>query len=133
MAEPRVVVVGAGIGGLVAALLLAQRGLRVQVVDAGPLPGGKMRRHSIGGRPIDTGPTVLTMRWIFERIFQEAGSTLEDHVSLTPLQVLARHAAAFPKVDAFTVAAVFGGWTRAQREHFDAGAVYDQIVAAQAR
>ena len=92
MAEPRVVVVGAGIGGLVAALLLAQRGLRVQVVDAGPLPGGKMRRHSIGGRPIDTGPTVLTMRWIFERIFQEAGSTLEDHVSLTPLQVLARHA-----------------------------------------
>lgn len=68
-------------------------------------------------------------------LFGDAGQEIAARHHMRPrnAQVLARHAAAFPKVDAFTVAAVFGGWTRAQREHFDAGAVYDQIVAAQAR
>ncbi len=89
---PRVVVVGAGIGGLVCALLLAQRGLRVQVVEAAATPGGKMRQVLAGGAPVDAGPTVLTMRWIFEHIFQQAGSRLQDHLTLTPLQLLARHA-----------------------------------------
>jgi 1-hydroxycarotenoid 3,4-desaturase len=87
-----VVVVGAGIGGLVTALLLAHRGLRVQVLEAGSKPGGKMRQVMAGGLPVDSGPTVLTMRWIFEHIFSEVGSALEDHLTLTPLQILARHA-----------------------------------------
>lgn len=92
MAEPRVVVVGAGIGGLVTALLLASRGLRVQVLEAAAGPGGKMRQLSVAGQPVDAGPTVMTLRWIFEMIFQQAGSSLQDHVRLTPLQLLARHA-----------------------------------------
>ncbi len=89
---PRVVVVGAGVGGLVTALLLASKGLRVQVLEASSKPGGKMRQILAGGQPVDSGPTVLTMRWVFEQIFEEAGSSLAQHLALAPLQVLARHA-----------------------------------------
>lgn len=88
----RVVVVGAGMGGLVSALLLACRGLQVTLVEAQATPGGKMRRQMVGGSAIDGGPTVFTMRWVFDEILAAAGSSLQDTVALTPLSVLARHA-----------------------------------------
>jgi 1-hydroxycarotenoid 3,4-desaturase len=90
--EPHVAIVGAGMGGLVAALLLAARGVRVTVVEAASYPGGKMRQQMVDGAAIDAGPTVLTMRWVFEEILQEAGSTWAALPALTPLAVLARHA-----------------------------------------
>ncbi len=92
LAEHRVVVVGAGVGGLVAALQLACRGLAVTLVEQAATPGGKMRRIDVGGAAIDSGPTVFTMRWVFEQIFDAAGATLGDRLRLTPLDVLARHA-----------------------------------------
>ncbi len=92
MKNQRVVVVGAGVGGLVAALLLARRGLAVTLLEKSPTPGGKMRRVMVDGAGIDAGPTVFTMRWIFDAIFAEVGETLESHLRLTPLSVLARHA-----------------------------------------
>ncbi|MBL8332953.1 MAG: phytoene desaturase [Rubrivivax sp.] len=88
----RVVVVGAGIGGLVAALELALRGLDVTLLEAADGPGGKMRALNVGGQRIDAGPTVFTMRWVFDRILAEAGTTLEALVDLQPLDTLARHA-----------------------------------------
>ena len=88
----RVVVIGAGIGGLVSSLLLASRGLDVTLVEAGDEPGGKMRAVEVDGVAIDAGPTVFTMRWVFDEILAEVGSSLKDLVSLTPLSVLARHA-----------------------------------------
>jgi 1-hydroxycarotenoid 3,4-desaturase len=91
-AEPRVIVVGAGIGGLVGALLLAARGVAVTLVEAQPEPGGKMRRVAVDGAWIDAGPTVFTMRWVFDQILAQAGATLEQTLGLTPLEVLARHA-----------------------------------------
>jgi 1-hydroxycarotenoid 3,4-desaturase len=92
MPEPRVVVVGAGIGGLVCALLLAARGVPVTLVEAQEEPGGKMRRVAVDGAWIDAGPTVFTMRWVFEQILAEAGAGLDALPPLTPLSVLARHA-----------------------------------------
>ena len=90
--EHRVIVVGAGVGGLVAALLLACQGLRVTLVERAATPGGKLRRVSVGGAPIDVGPTVFTMRWVFEQIFERAGASFASSVGLRPLGVLARHA-----------------------------------------
>lgn len=95
MAEPslppthRVVVVGAGIGGLVSALLLAQRGLQVTLCEAAAAPGGKMRQLEVDGAAIDAGPTVFTMRWVFDEILAQAGASLEALVGLQPLPVLA--------------------------------------------
>jgi 1-hydroxycarotenoid 3,4-desaturase len=87
----QVVVIGAGIGGLVSALLLAARGLDVTLLEAGDEPGGKMRAVPVDGVAIDAGPTVFTMRWVFDEILAEVGTSLAQLVSLTPLSVLARH------------------------------------------
>lgn len=86
-----VVVVGAGIGGLTSAALLARRGVAVTVLERDRHAGGKLRVEEVGGRFVDAGPTVLTMPEVFEEIFAQAGGRLADHVVLTPLEVLARH------------------------------------------
>jgi 1-hydroxycarotenoid 3,4-desaturase len=87
----RAVVIGAGIGGLSAALRLSHAGLSVTVVDMGDGPGGKMRtRDSVAG-PIDIGPTVMTLKGVFETLFADVGTRLSDHVTLVPDDILARH------------------------------------------
>lgn len=92
MGTHRILVIGAGIGGLVSALLLAARGFEVTLIETAPSPGGKMREVAVAGRRLDAGPTVMTMRWVFDRILDEVGETLDDHVTLAPASVLARHA-----------------------------------------
>ena len=85
-------VVGAGVGGLVCAIALARRGFDVTVTERAARPGGKMREAAVDGAVIDAGPTVFTMRWVFDEIFEAAGASLDDYVALKPLDVLARHA-----------------------------------------
>ncbi len=92
MGTQRVVVIGAGVGGLVAALELACHGLDVTLVERAATPGGKLRELHIGGQRIDAGPTVFTMRWVFEEIFAAANASLTDILPLRPAEVLARHA-----------------------------------------
>ncbi|MGV7034367.1 1-hydroxycarotenoid 3,4-desaturase CrtD [Methylobacterium symbioticum] len=88
----RVAVIGAGIGGLVAALRLAHAGLDVTVLERAPAPGGKMRALPVGPAAIEAGPTVFTMRWVLDEVFAECGASLDAHVALTPARLLARHA-----------------------------------------
>lgn len=90
--EKRIVVVGAGMGGLAAAIDLARRGCSVVVAEKGPRAGGKLRQYQVAGRAIDVGPTVLTMRWVFEGLFSDCGRSLGDYVRTRPPEVLARHA-----------------------------------------
>jgi 1-hydroxycarotenoid 3,4-desaturase len=85
------VVIGAGIGGLSAALRLAHAGLAVSVIDAAPGPGGKMRTRDTVAGPVDIGPTVMTLKGMFETLFADVGARLADHVTLIPETVLARH------------------------------------------
>jgi 1-hydroxycarotenoid 3,4-desaturase len=93
MAEHRAVVVGAGIGGLVSALLLTARGIDVTVLEAADGPGGKMRPLRVGGVAMDAGPTVFTMRWVFDELLAELGTSVAAALPpLQPLAVLARHA-----------------------------------------
>ena len=101
MSSERVVVIGAGIGGLVAAALLAARGCDVTVVEAAATPGGKLRQVDAGGVAVDAGPTVFTMRSLFEEIFDAAGANLADHVALRPAETLARHAWGESRLDLF--------------------------------
>lgn len=88
----RVVVVGAGMGGLAAAIDLARQGLDVTVCERAAVPGGKMREVDVAGARVAAGPTVFTMRWIFDELFAAAGASLDDYVDVVAADTLARHA-----------------------------------------
>ena len=90
-ADDRIVVIGAGMGGLASAIRLAAAGLAVTVLEAQDNPGGKMRTIESAAGPVDAGPTVMTMRHVFDDLFAAAGTTLDAHVSLHRETVLARH------------------------------------------
>jgi 1-hydroxycarotenoid 3,4-desaturase len=103
MKTKRIVVVGAGVGGLTAALLLAARGFDVTVLERAGGPGGKMRQVFDGGHAIDAGPTVFTLKHIFQEIFASAGLDFDDCVPTVKADVLARHAwSAHERLDLFT-------------------------------
>ena len=83
--DGEVLIVGAGIGGLAAALALAARGVRVRVLEAGPQPGGKAGTVEVDGVVIETGPSVLTLPEVFADVFARAGVRLDDVVGLRRL------------------------------------------------
>src|SRR5690349_16822087 len=81
----RVVVVGAGLSGLSAALHLAGRGRAVTIVEQHPYPGGRVGRLDIDGYRLDTGPTVLTMPDIIDDAFAAVGESSADRLELAPV------------------------------------------------
>ncbi len=89
--RPSVVVIGAGIGGLTSAIRLAIAGYQVCLLERHSHVGGKIRTSMSEAGPIDAGPTVLTMRHIFDELFRLADSQLDDHVALIRQDILARH------------------------------------------
>jgi 1-hydroxycarotenoid 3,4-desaturase len=92
VAERRVVIVGAGMAGLAAAIDLAGQGVRVTLLEKDAQVGGKNHQKIVAGQAMDSGPTVITMRWVFEDLLGGVGLRLEDFVELKPLPVIARHA-----------------------------------------
>jgi len=88
----RIAVIGAGIGGLTSAALLAARGAEVTVLEQASWVGGKARRVSVDGAEIDGGPTVFIYRTVFDEVFAACGAQLEDHVTIAKAEVIARHA-----------------------------------------
>jgi len=77
-----ILVIGAGIGGLSAAVELAARGARVRVLEAGSGPGGKAGVTVLEGVEVDTGPSVLTLPEVFDGVFSRAGTSLAEQVEL---------------------------------------------------
>ena len=87
----KTIIIGGGVGGLSAAMELACKGIEVDLVDPNSEPGGKIHQTNFNGVMIDSGPTVLTMKWVFESLFNDAGSNLDEEISITKLDVIARH------------------------------------------
>ncbi len=87
----KVIVIGAGMGGLAAAMRLAHAGCDVTVIEAQDAPGGKMRTVPSAAGPVDAGPTVMTMRHVFDALFDETGDSLDARVTLVREPLLARH------------------------------------------
>lgn len=85
-----IVVVGAGLAGLSAALRLSGAGRKVTVIEREPIPGGRNGLLKIGGYSFDTGPTVLTMPSLIEDAFNCVGEETKDWLELKPLSPLYR-------------------------------------------
>ncbi|TVR23329.1 MAG: phytoene desaturase [Anaerolineaceae bacterium] len=91
MPQKPIVIIGGGIGGLSAAIRLAVRGQRVIILEKNPIIGGKMGQVERDGFRWDTGPSVITMRHVFEDLFREAGRDFADYVRLLPVTPLTRY------------------------------------------
>ena len=77
-----VIVIGAGIGGITAATHLAQRGLKVTVLEKNSQAGGRCARFSRDGHHFDAGPTLMVMPLLYEAEFAALGTTLPDTLEL---------------------------------------------------
>ena len=82
MKPKSVIVIGAGIGGIVAATHLAQRGLHVTVVEKNSRPGGRCDRVCRDGHHFDTGPTLLVMPFLYEAEFRALGTSMHEMLDL---------------------------------------------------
>jgi phytoene desaturase len=103
--SPRIAVVGAGPGGLAAAMLLAAQGAEVEVFERQARVGGRTRRLEEGPYAFDCGPTFFMMPYVLEEIFAATGARLADEVELARLDpmyrlVLGREAASPVVLDA---------------------------------
>ena len=90
MRSRRIVVIGAGLGGLAAACHLRGAGHDVTVVEAGDVPGGRAGSLERDGYRFDTGPVVLTMPDLIEQCFAAVGATTSDFVTLRPVDPMYR-------------------------------------------
>ncbi len=86
----RVVVVGAGLAGLSAALRLRGAGREVTVVERGPGPGGRAGRIEERGYALDTGPSVFTAPELVADTLAAVGEKLEDRLQMVPLETTYR-------------------------------------------
>ncbi|WP_110113227.1 phytoene desaturase family protein [Bacillus sp. CGMCC 1.16541] len=82
----KVVIVGAGLGGLAAGIVLAKSGFHVTIFEQNDHVGGKMMPVQLGDYPFDFGPNTITMPAVFRRVFEEAGEKLEDYLDLIKLE-----------------------------------------------
>lgn len=82
-----VVVIGGGLGGISAAIALAQSGYKVDLYEKNDHIGGKLNRLEREGYGFDLGPSILTMPFIFERLFLVSGKRMEDYVPIQKLDL----------------------------------------------
>ena len=90
MNKKRVIVVGAGPGGLAASMMLAARGYDVTIFEKLDYPGGRNSSFEMDGYTFDLGPTFFMMKEVLEEIFAFAGRSLQDSVEITELDPMYR-------------------------------------------
>ncbi|MEL0320355.1 MAG: FAD-dependent oxidoreductase, partial [Aquiluna sp.] len=74
----QIIVIGAGLGGLTSAALLAQAGHEVTVLEQGEWIGGKSRRIEVAGQTIDTGPSLFTFPGVWETFLSKYKALIFD-------------------------------------------------------
>ncbi|MEY2640973.1 MAG: hypothetical protein RL150_366 [Candidatus Parcubacteria bacterium] len=84
-AKKKVVIIGAGPGGLSAGMILAARGYDVHIYERQAVPGGRNASMQVNGFTFDIGPTFLLMKYILDQTFALAGKRSEDYLTFTKL------------------------------------------------
>ncbi len=108
MQNQQAVVIGGGLGGLAVALRLAAKGRQVTVCEQGASFGGKMNLWQEQGFRFDTGPSLITMPWIFAELFADIGSDLKDHLELIHVEPISDYI--YPDGMKFSYSASLPDW-----------------------
>lgn len=87
----KVIIIGAGLGGLSAAIRLAAKDFSVCIVEKNETAGGKVNFVESDGYSFDTGASLLTMPHVFRELFEAAGKRLENYLELTALEPICRY------------------------------------------
>ncbi|BAZ17787.1 zeta-carotene desaturase [Calothrix sp. NIES-4071] len=82
---PKIIIVGAGPGGLATAMRLASRGYSVEIFEAANRVGGRMAGFEHGSYSFDTGPTILQLPRVYQELFTESGLKLTDYIQFKQL------------------------------------------------
>lgn len=114
MRRKRAVIIGGGLGGLATALRLAAEDWDVAVCEQGRSFGGKMNLWEKSGFRFDTGPSLITMPWVFEDLFKIAGSRLEEQLELDRMCPLAEYV--YDDGTRFTYTSVLPEWLATVRQ-----------------
>jgi len=80
--KKKVIIVGGGLGGMSTAIRLASEGYDVTIIEKGERLGGKLNKREGKGFSFDTGPSILTMPWVLEKVFAHASRDLNDYVDI---------------------------------------------------
>ena len=86
-----VIIIGAGLGGLAAAIRLAKKGFSVTVLEKNKTVGGKVNSVESDGYKFDTGASLLTMRHVLEELFEFAEKRIEDYLEIVSLEPICRY------------------------------------------
>ena len=87
----KIIVCGAGIGGMVSAILLSAKGHEVSIYEKNDEPGGKMGEIRRDGYRFDTGPSLITMPFVFREFFDEIKREMTDYFELTEIESSCRY------------------------------------------
>lgn len=82
----KILVIGAGMGGLSAAIRLQNEGYEVEIFEKTQMPGGKMRQIKDSGYTFDVGPTLVMMPSVYREIFEIAGKNPQDYIPMIKLE-----------------------------------------------
>lgn len=91
MVKKRIAVIGSGLGGLAAAIRLSVMGCKVDVYEKNESAGGKAGEINLDGFRFDTGPSLLTMPFVLEELFNFAGENIQDYLELKKMNVLCKY------------------------------------------
>ncbi|MDP3850634.1 MAG: phytoene desaturase family protein [Luteolibacter sp.] len=86
MEGKHIIVIGSGLGGISAAISLAQEGYKVTIHEKNPQIGGKLNVLKQQGYTFDLGPSILTLPHIFERLFTRSGREMKNYIPIRPVR-----------------------------------------------
>ena len=89
--KKEVVIIGGGLGGIATAIFLSQRNFKITIIEKNENIGGKMNFFTKNGYSFDTGPSLITIPYIFENMFSKVGEKMSDHLDLIKINPLFKY------------------------------------------
>ncbi len=83
----KAIVIGAGFGGMAAAIRLVKKGYKVELIERCNSLGGRAQFFNVEGFKYDAGPTIITAPFLFKELFSMHNKEIEDYITLKPLNV----------------------------------------------